>query len=429
LTGDVPNAARVLDLWRDPSFRRFWAGEAISLLGSQITALALPLSAVLLLDAGPAEMAILGLLSYLPFLVVTLPAGVWADRRRRRPLLLVANVGRAVALLAVPAGAWLGVLSLPLLYGVALVVGVLTVLFEVGYLAYVPHLVARHQLVDANARLQATASAAEVGGPGIGGLLIAAVGAPVAILIDSASYLASAVLLLGISRGEPEPAAARRPSDIVGDIRTGLRVTFSHPVLRAFALAAASNNLAWQIVEVVLLIYATQVLRLDPLAIGTLFSVGATGAVLGAVAAGSLGRLLGVGRTIAVAMVLCGAGTLLVPLATPPSALGWVILAIALFIGGFGNTISVVHVITVRQTITPDDLLGRMNASYRTLTYGAIPVGAMIGGVLGETIGLQATMAVGAVGVFLAPLWVLLSPVPGIRDAAAYPAVGSPGAA
>jgi MFS family permease len=425
----VPDSARVLSLWRDPSFRRFWAGEAISLLGSQVTALALPLSAVLLLDAGPAEMAILGLLSYLPFLVVTLPAGVWADRRRRRPLLLVANVGRAAALLAVPAGAWLGVLSLPLLYGVALVVGVLTVLFEVGYLAYVPQLVARHQLVDANARLQATSSAAEVGGPGLAGLLIAAVGAPVAILIDSASYLASAVLLLGISRGEPEPAAARRQSDIVGDIRTGLRVTFTHPVLRAFALAAASNNLAWQIVEVVLLIYATQVLRLDPLAIGALFSVGAIGAVFGALAAGSLGRRLGVGRTIAAAMVLCGAGTLLVPLAAPPSALGWATLAVALFIGGFGNTISVVHVITVRQTITPDDLLGRMNASYRTLTYGAIPVGAMIGGVLGETIGLQATMAVGAVGVFLAPLWVLLSPVPGIRDAAAYPRVGSARAA
>jgi MFS family permease len=425
----VPDPARVLSLWRDPSFRRFWSGEAISLLGSQVTALALPLSAVLLLDAGPAEMAILGLLSYLPFLVVTLPAGVWADRRRRRPLLLVANVGRAAALLAVPAGAWLGVLSLPLLYAVALVVGVLTVLFEVGYLAYVPHLVARHQLVDANARLQATSSAAEVGGPGLAGLLIAAVGAPVAILIDSASYLASAVLLLGISRGEPEPAAARRQSDIVGDIRTGLRVTFTHPVLRAFALAAASNNLAWQIVEVVLLIYATQVLRLDPLAIGALFSVGAIGAVFGALAAGSLGRRLGVGRTIAAAMVLCGAGTLLVPLAAPPSALGWATLAVALFIGGFGNTISVVHVITVRQTITPDDLLGRMNASYRTLTYGAIPVGAMIGGVLGETIGLQATMAVGAVGVFLAPLWVLLSPVPAIRDAAAYPRVGSARAA
>jgi MFS family permease len=418
-----------VSLWRDPSFRRFWAGEAISLLGSQVTALALPLSAVLLLDAGPAEMAILGLLSYLPFLVVTLPAGVWADRRRRRPLLLVANVGRAAALLAVPAGAWLGVLSLPLLYGVALVVGVLTVLFEVGYLAYVPHLVARHQLVDANARLQATSSAAEVGGPGLAGLLIAAVGAPVAILIDSASYLASAVLLLGISRGEPEPAAARRQSDIVGDIRTGLRVTFTHPVLRAFALAAASNNLAWQIVEVVLLIYATQVLRLDPLAIGALFSVGAIGAVFGAVAAGRLGRRLGVGRTIVGAMVLCGAGTLLVPLAAPPSALGWATLAVALFIGGFGNTISVVHVITVRQTITPDELLGRMNASYRTLTYGAIPVGALIGGVLGETIGLQATMAVGAVGVFLAPLWVLVSPVPGIRDAAAYPRVGSARAA
>lgn len=425
----MPDPTSVLSLWRDPSFRRFWLGEGISLLGSQVTLLALPLSAVLLLDAGPAEMAILGLLTYLPFLVVTLPAGVWADRRRRRPLLLLANIGRAVALLAIPAGAALGVLSLPLLYGVALVVGVLTVVFEVGYLSYVPNLVARHRLADANARLQATSSAAEVGGPGIAGLLIAAVGAPLAILIDSASYIASALLLMGISRQEPDPSGSGQPVDILGDIRTGLRVTFRHPILRAFALEAATNNLAWQIVEVVLLIYATQVLGLDALAIGTLFSVGAIGAVLGAVGAGPLGRRSGVGRTITAAMVVCGAGTLLIPFAMPPPALGGTILAVGLFIGGFGTTVSGVHVITVRQTITPDALLGRMNASYRTLSYGAIPLGAIIGGLLGETIGLQATMAVGAIGVCLAPLWVVLSPVPGLQDAAAFPRVESPAAA
>lgn len=287
-------------------------GEAISLLGSQVTLLALPLAAVLLLDAGPGEMAILGLLTYLPFLVVTLPAGVWADRRRRRPLLLVANIGRAAALLAIPVSAALGVLSLPLLYVVTLVVGVLTVVFEVGYLSYVPSLVARHRLADANARLQATSSAAEVGGPGIAGLLIAAVGAPLAILIASASYLASAVLLFGIDRQEPEPAGAGQPSDILGDIRTGLRVTFTNPILRAFALEAATNNLAWQVVEVVLLIYAIQVLGLDALAIGTLFSIGAVGAVTGAVTAGRLGRRFGVGRTTTAAMVVCGLGTLLI---------------------------------------------------------------------------------------------------------------------
>jgi MFS family permease len=425
----VPNPIRGFSLWRDPSFRRFWVGEAISLLGSQVTLLALPLSAVLLLDAGPGEMAILGLLTYLPFLIVTLPAGVWADRRRRRPLLLVANIGRAVALLAIPASAALGALSLPLLYVVTLVVGVLTVVFEVGYLSYVPSLVARHRLADANARLQATSSAAEVGGPGIAGLLIAAVGAPLAILIDSASYLASAVLLFGIHRQEPEPAGAGQPSDILGDIRTGLRVTFTNPILRAFALEAATNNLAWQVVEVVLLIYAIQVLGLDALAIGTLFSVGAVGAVTGAVTAGRLGRRFGVGRTTTAAMVVCGLGTLLIPLATPPSIVGGAILAVALFLGGFGTTVAGVHVITVRQTITPDELLGRMNASYRTLSFGAIPLGAILGGVLGETIGLQATMAVGAVGVLLAPLWVVFSPVPGFRDAAAFPRVESQDAA
>ena len=310
-----------------------------------------------------------------------------------------------------------GILTLPLLYVASLVVGVLTVVFEVAYLAYVPQLVERDQLTAANSRLQATSSAAQVGGPGLGGLLIAAVGAPVAILLDSASYLASALCLVGIRRPESDPDAAGREADILGDIRTGLRVTFTNPVLRAFALTAASNNLAWQVVEVVLLIYATQVLGLDALAIGSLFSIGAIGAILGAVVAGRLGDRLGVGPTIVAAMVLCGAGTLLIPLATPPPELGAVLLAVALFISGFGNTISVVHVVTVRQTITPDELLGRMNASYRTLTYGAIPVGALIGGLLGETIGLRGTMLVGAVGVFLAPLWVALSPMRGTREA------------
>jgi MFS family permease len=425
----TPPPAPAPSLWRDPSFRRFWLGEAISLVGSEVTTLALPLTAVLLLDAGPAEMAILGLLSWLPFLVVTLPAGVWVDRRRRRPLLLIANVGRAIALLAVPVGAFLGILGLPLLYVVALVVGVLTVLFELAYLAYVPQLVEREQLTDANARLQGTSSAANVGGPGLAGLLISAVGAPVAILIDSASYLASAFLLTGIRRPDVQPDTAGRAVDVLAEIRMGLRVTFSNPVLRAFALAAASNNLAWQVVEVVLLIYATTVLGLDALAIGTLFSVGAVGAVLGAMVAGRLGRRLGVGVTIATAMVVSGAGTLLVPLASPPAEVGAAILGIALFIGGFGNTISVVHVITVRQTITPDELLGRMNASYRTLTYGAIPLGAMIGGLLGETIGLRGTMVVGAIGVFLAPMWVAFSPVPRARDAEALPRARTAGSA
>ena len=277
------------DLWRDRDFVRFWAGESVSLVGSQITALALPFMAVLVLGASPAQMGLLGALGFLPFLVVTLPAGAWIDRHRRRPTLIVANLARAALIATIPLAALFGVLRMELLYVIAFAVGVLTVAFDVAYLAYVPSLVSRERLTTANGRLLASASAAEMGGPGLAGLLISLVGAPLALAVDAASYVVSAVSLIGISREEPAPppeAPGRR--DLVAEIREGLRVTFGSPLLRAVAAEAATYNGLYQMIEVLILLYFTRQLGLNPATIGLLFAHWRGRCSLGSVVAGRL---------------------------------------------------------------------------------------------------------------------------------------------
>lgn len=401
------------DLWRNRDFVRFWAGETVSLVGSQITALALPFMAVLVLDASPAQMGLLGALGFLPFLLVTLPAGAWIDRHDRRPVLIVANLGRGALLATIPIAALLGALRMEFLYLIAFAVGVLTVAFEVAYLAYVPTLVARERLTTANGRLLASASAAEMGGPGLAGLLISLIGAPLALAVDAVSYVVSAISLIGISRKErlpPPDKLGRR--DFIAEIREGLRITFGSPLLRAVAAEAATYNGLYQVIEVLVLLYFTRELGLDPATIGLLFAVGAVGALLGSLAAARLAERFGLGRAIVGSMVLgCGA-PLLLPFAGGPPIVATVIIGASFFLGGFGVAVSNVHVVSIRQTATPDRLLGRMNASYRTVVYGVIPLGALVGGVLGELIGLRTTLAVAAVGLVFAPFWVLRSPIP-----------------
>lgn len=413
MTGDVILGLPADDLWRDRDFVQFWAGESVSLVGSQITALALPFMAVLVLGASPAQMGLLGALGFLPFLLVTLPAGAWIDRHRRRPVLIVANLGRAALLATIPLAALVGALRMELLYVIAFAVGVLTVAFEVAYLAYVPSLVSRGRLTTANGRLLASASAAEMGGPGLAGVLISLIGAPLALAVDSVSYIVSALNLSGISRKEPPPPAeepGRR--DIVAEIREGLRVTFSNPLLRAVAGEAATYNGLYQMIEVLILLYFTRELGLDPATIGLLFATGAVGALIGSLVAGRLAGRFGVGRVLTTSMVIGCAAPLLLPLAGGPQLVSIAIIGISFFLGGFGVAVSNVHVVSIRQAATPDRLLGRMNASYRTVVWGVIPLGAVVGGVLGELVGLRTTLVIAAVGLLFAPLWVLRSPIP-----------------
>ena len=415
-------------LWRHRDFRLLWAGETVSLFGSEVTELALPLVAVLALDAEAGQMGLLAAARFAPWLLVTLPAGVWIDAHRRRPVLVGANLGRCLLVALVPLLAALEALRMPHLYGIAFATGVLTVLFDVAYQSYLPSLVDRDQLVEGNSKLQATASVARVGGPGLGGLLVQLVGAPRALLVDAASFAVSTTSLLAIRHREPAPAgpdpAAR--AGLRREVAEGLRVTYRNPVLRSVAGLAATYNLFSQAVLALLVLYATADLELSAGLIGLVVSAGSLGTLAGTALTGRLERRLGVGRSLLLAVAVECASLLLVPVATGPPALAAGLLGLAFVGNGFGVGLSSVLAVSLRQAVTPDDLLGRMNASYRFLTYGAIPFGALLGGALGELLGLRAAVAVGAVGSLLAVPWVLMAPVAGLRRMPVGPARSGP---
>ena len=428
---------RSLRLRSNGDFLRLWAGQTVSQLGTQITFLALPLVAIVALGASAFEVGLLGALEWLPFLFFALPAGAWLDRLHRRPILIAADIGRALTLASIPAAFALGRLELPQLYVVAFVNGSLTVFFDVGYQSYLPSLVERRQIAEANGKLEMSYSGAQIAGPGLGGLLIGLLSAPVAILGDAISYLVSAAFLLRI-RG---PEQSRGPAAVEGaeaegvravegavasgtatperlglrrEIGEGLRFVVSHPYLRAIAACTATLNLFGLIAMSIYLVFAVRELGLSPELIGGIMALGNVGGLLGAAVASKVGKRLGVGRTIVIAAA-AGAPTLLIVAVTPKEFPIPFLVAYG-FLGGLGTLIYNVNQVSFRQSITPDRLLGRMNATIRFIVTGTVPIGMFIGGVLGSTIGLRPTIVVGAVGTMLAVVPLLLSPVRRLRS-------------
>ncbi|MFF3174464.1 MFS transporter [Streptomyces sp. NPDC057900] len=398
-------------LWHHRDFRRLWAGQTVSLLGSRVTELALPVTAIVLLDAGPAQLGLLNSAQYLPVLCVTLFAGVLADRVRRRPLLIAANLGRASILTAVPLLAWLGGLGVWALCAVAFATGVLTALFDVAYQAYVPSLVAKERLVEGNSKLQASRSVAETAGQGLGGTLIQVLTAPVAILVDCAGYLFSAVMLLRIRTPETPPARPDgvRPS-IRKEIAAGLRMTLHSRLLRVIMLHASWYNLLWDIVLVVFPLYGIRELHLGPAGLGVIIAVGSLGAFGGALSAGPLGARLGVGRTMVLGMLVASAATLLLPLAPGSgSTSGHLLLGVGYVLNGFGISVFNIHSITLRQATVPAELIGRVSATFRFLTWAVIPLGGLLGGLLAAAVGPRAALAVTAGGLTAGALVFLCS--------------------
>ncbi len=397
--------------WRD--FRCLWAGESVSLLGSEVTRLALPLAAVVTLHASAGQLGLLGAAAYAPFLVFGLPAGLWVDRHRRRPVLIVADLGQLAAIGSVPLLAVLGALSVPALLIAAFAAGTFAVFFELAYRAYLPAIVPVEALTGANSRLTASESAAEIGGPGLGGVLAQVFGAPYALLLDAASFLFSAIGLASIRQREQPPV--RDPAPLRAQVADGFTATFRDRYLRAFAGEAGSYNLCWQIVQTVLVLYAIRELHLDPGRLGLVLAIGAAGALLGALGTAATARRFGLGRTVIAAAVIGDAAPLALPF-LQPGALAAPLLAAAFFVRGIGVTGCNVHVNAIRQTITPDRLLGRTNAAYRLLVYGAVPVGALLGGWLGSTFGLRTTLAVGTTGLLSTALFLIFSPVRHVRE-------------
>jgi MFS family permease len=404
-------------LWRQPDFVRLWAGHTISRFGSEISQLAIPLTAALVLNASAAQMGVLGAVEFAPFLLLSLFAGVWVDRLPRRPILIVADVGRALLLGSIPLAAIYGVLSIEQLYIVGAGTGVLTVFFDVADMAFLPALVSREHLVEGNSKLEVSRSVAQILGPGVGGALVQIVTAPIAVALDALSFIASMLFLITIRVPEP---AVKRPSgpqaSVWSDIKEGLGVVVSNPLLRSIAGCTGTANLFSNAMNVIFVLYATRSLGLQPAEIGLIFAAAGPGALLGSVVAGRAARAFGLGRTIIVSIALGGLAGLIVPLASGPRPVVVALLVLSYAVFGFGSPVYNINQVSLRQAITPDRLQGRMNASMRFIVWGTIPVGALLGGALGDAIGLWPTLLIGAVGQLLAPLWVLLSPVRALRE-------------
>jgi len=394
-------------LWRDRDYLRFWTAHTVSQVGTQITQLALPLVAIDVLHASTFEVALLTFVDFLPWLVVSLPAGVWIDRLQRRPVLIAADIGRAVALAWVPAGTALGSLTVWQLYAVGFLVGCGTVFFDVAYQSYVPSLVGRDRLIEANSKLELSRSAAQLGGPAAGGGLVVALTAPYAILADAVSYVVSALLLGAIRREEhePEPATTRVRSELL----SGLRLVLGDPRTRSLVFYVAtstfSNGLFWAI----FLLFARRELHLSAGLIGLVLALSNIGSLLGATIAGPLGRRLGIGRTLVAAGLVSGPPLFLVPLA--PHAFPVPFLTAGLLVFGLGVIVYNITAISLIQSITPPHLLGRANASRRFLVWGPLPLGALAGGVFGSSIGLRETLLAAAAIDAAAVVWLLREPL------------------
>lgn len=404
-------------LWRHRDFLKLWSAETISQFGTQISQLALPLVAIIILDASAFQVAALGAVEFLPFILFTLPAGVWVDRLRRRPILIIGDFGRAALLATIPIAYIADVLTLGQLYVVGFLAGVCTVFFDVAYQSYLPSLVERDAIVEGNSKLEISRSAAQISGPGLGGLLIQIFTAPYAVLIDAISYVGSGFFLLRIRKSEeaPEPATVdgERTSMWV-ELKEGLRFVLGNPNLRAQAGCTATSNFFFTLGFSVILVFFVRELGLSPGVIGVVFSISSIGSMVAALTSRRISTRFGIGpTTIAVTALQCPA-FLLMALAPKDAALAFLIAGGLLL--GFAVVVYNITQVSYRQAICPPRLQGRMNSVMRFLVWGTIPIGSLTGGALAGLIGLQETLLVGAVGSGLSFLWILFSPQRHLRD-------------
>jgi MFS family permease len=406
-------------IWASRDFVRLWWASSVSLFGSFVTRTALPFAAILVLGAGPLEIAILRALQLVAGLIVGLFAGAWVDRLRRRPIMIAADLGRAVLLGSIPAAALVGVLSIGQVYLVAFLAALLTTFFDVADRSYLPTLVESDQLVPANSALTASASIAEFSAFGISGFLIQLFSAPVAIAVDAASFLASALLLGTIRRPEPARPAVADREPVLDEIRDGLRVVTGSPILRAITGATASAHVLWGVFGTSYLLFATQDLSLGPAAIGVIAGLGGAGALVGALIAERTGRRLGLGRAMLMTMVAFTVGNALIPLA-PSNAivLGAAFLIGQQLVGDCGGSAYEILEVSLRQSIVDDRLLGRVNGTIRFSEDLFQLGGTILGGIVAETLGLRSAMAVGVLGGVVAIGFLWFSP---IRRLAAVP--------
>jgi MFS family permease len=401
-------------LGRHADFLRLWAGTALVDAGAAVTNLALPLVAIVTLAAGPAQIGVLIALRQAPIPLFGLFAGVWIDRRPRRPLMVAARLGHALLLASLPLAAAADVLRIELLYGVSFGLGVFALVFDLAATSYLPSLVEPNQLVSANSRLLLTGGVSRVAGPGLGGLAVQLIGAPLTLVIDVLGSIAAAFGLLRIRR--PESARAQRSgrASFVREIGEGLRGAFAHPVVAAIIVCSTIGSFANAVQQAVFLLFLTRELEMSPALLGGIVAVAGGASLLAALAARVLAERFGPGPAMVGATVLWLAGAALLPLASPGTGSTLPLLLAAQLCLGFAHTLYSIHQISLRQALVPPALLGRVNATRRVLVFGAIPLGALAGGALGEAFGLRAALWTSA---GLASAWFVYAAASPLRSA------------
>lgn len=407
-----PTLPRPPRLSSQPDFRTLWTGYSVSAAGSEVTVLAVPLCAAVLLGASAFQMGLLTAAATLPHLLIGLLAGVWVDRLpRRRPLLVTADLLAAAALLTIPLAWWLGVLTVPQLIVAELLVGSCRVVFRPAYQSHLPDVVPSEQLTVASGHLRTSDSVAMLAGPGLGGLLVQAVSAPVAVLVDAVSFVVSAVCIRTVRAAE-RPARPRTDArSLRRDLAEGLRTVLADGSLRAIAGAAANLNLFGMLVLALFVVYATRDLGFSAGLVGAVVTLGGVGAVAGALLAARVSAALGAGRTIVLASVVFSFALFAVPLAHGPRWVELAVIGAGELVGGVAVMLFDVTSAGVTLTTVPTDLLGRVSSCMAFLTQGVKPLGALAGGMLGTALGLHTALVVAAVGATTTMLWTIFSPL------------------
>ena len=417
-------------LWRHRDFMLLWSGQTVSEMGSAVTQLALPLTAVVLLRATTFQVGLLTAATTLAFAVIALPAGALVDRRAKRGVMIACDAARLLIIVSVPVAWAAGALTMAQLYAVAITAGIGTVFFDVSYQSYVPSLLRREHLMDGNGRLGTTQAFAQLAGPGLGGGLVGAFGAAGAMTADAVSYAVSVASLLGIRHRElreteplkkpeaddKEPAAddkVSRPT-LRADIAEGLKFVIGHPILRKVVACTGTANLFMSTATAVEIIFLVRVLHVPPAYTGLVFAIAAAGGVAGGALSGRIARRVGSARVIWVSILVFDAPSVLAALAWP----GWGVALVPAGIGFafFGGVVYNVAQLSYRQSVCPPRLMGRMNAAVRWIVWGTMPLGGVIGGALGTAIGVRPTMAIGLIGSWAAGFWVYFSPLRRMRD-------------
>jgi MFS family permease len=403
-------------LWSNADFLNLWTGQSISEVGSQISQLAIPIVAAVALHASALVFSLLAVFGFLPFILFALPAGAWVDRMRRRRILIVGDAARAFLLATIPVAYALGILTIWQLLIVQFVVGIFTVFFDVAYQSYLPQLVHRDHLIDGNSKLQLTVSIAQVAGPSLSGGLIAAITAPYAIVADAISFVISTVFLTRIRKVEylPERAEGAAKPRMWPEVKEGLNWIVRNPYLRRIAVCTGSSNFFGSVGFAIFVLYALRVLHLPPWQIGLVFGASSVGAIIGALIVNRIQKAIGVGPAIIAMSVLFSTAGILVPIA--PKSFPLPLVIASFFVTQFAGVAYNITQVSLRQAITPERLQGRMNAAMRWIVWGTIPLGTLAGGALATVFSLRTALFVGAIGDLPTFLWVLFSPLRGMRE-------------